>query len=789
MTAMTVQTDLGQRPVDSEGPPVGVAFLDPEQTYTGVGELLQAYLNQNDEAAWEKIKAKIDYTFEAMEAAFSPLVASEGLGERVRARVGLGQRLLFKPNLVAINHIDAATRGPGAGSLACTEWAFVAALMRWFHDRLGVSYHQMSVGEAATTMAAVAKAMAMAFPPGTIIYPEALIEGKIGDFVGGWGFYFARQYLAERLRPEDTDDPMRGYEESVAGNYMPPGKAGDRLMVYDLNYIHDDPSRGREVPVRGGVNFTSILIHKAVVGGDPSDPADREAYPGAILVNVPRLKVHAMALLTNVIKNLGIGLYPMQAARNGAPHWDYSLPHADPPGIKGGIPHAVWEAEVDPETGWPRRDGNGKYRVRKTGGLTATMVDIVRAVADQDVLMIHAVDGVEAINLDHQGAGVGEKIFEGLIAASLDPVAVDLLCARYLFGNVGLAEADKAGLDDGTGGRFAQTVPVPRLEDGQIVTGPGYNCPISRDRVFSTAERRGLGSRQYQAKGRDLTSGGEIVSVEGHLGTVQDGVFADRLTQGLYFDIFSFPWHMQRTTMAYLEAADALAGTARKQEFLSAFDEDGDGVVTFEETGKKGAFSLFLHVLGRTVHALGSQPMGGLGGGFSMRAQMMKGGDPLWNADGHDLMKEYNYGFVCMTAYRLSQLPVSMPDPFSPGLTVGQGRWPSFELAQYVYTGITLYGELFPMQVSLTGLIGSAFTFADLTQNGSAYTGPLPGQPDPEGFKRYLSEVAAGGQPLGFTLYVPPGFGQVAGADVPNVAVTDDPAKMLTVEFTGGVVW
>jgi hypothetical protein len=790
MTAKTVETSLGKRPVDREGPPVGVVLLDPEQTYTGVGELLQAYLNQQDEAAWEKIKAKIDYTCQGMEAAFAPLIETERLKERVHARLSQGQKLLFKPNLVSVSHIDGVTHGPGAGSLACTEWAFVAALMRWFHDRLGVRYDQMSLGEAATAMTAAARATTMAFPPGMTAFPEALIEGKIGDYVGGWGFYFVRRYLAERLSPGASEDPMRGYEESVTGNYLPPGRAGDRLMVYDLNRIHDNPSRGREVPVRDGVNFPSILIHKAVVGGDPSDPADREAYPGAILVNVPRLKVHALTLFTNVIKNLGIGLYPMQAARTGAPRWDYSLPHADPPGIKGGIPHQVWEADVDPNTGWPCRDASGKYRTRKTGGLTSTMVDIVRAVADQDVLMVHVVDGVEPINLDHQGAGVGEKNFEGLIAAGLDPVAVDLLCARYLFGNVGYAEALKAGLEDGAGGRFAQVVPLPRLDNGRIVTGQGHDCPLSRDRVFATAERRGLGMRPYRAQGRDVAGGRDIVSVEGHLGTVDKGVFTDLITRRLYYDILSFPWHLQRTALAFLEATDALAGASRRREFLEAFDEDGDGVVTFEEFGKKGVVGLFLHVLGRVVHLAGSRPLGGLAGGFAMRAQMIKGGEALWNAEGHDLMKEYNYGFICMTAFRMSQLPISMPDPFSPGLIFGQGLWPSFDLAKYVYTGMALYGDQFPTQVSITGLFGTAFTFADLTQNNSVYTGLLPSQPNPEGLKRYFGEVAGKGRkPLDFTLYVPAGFGQVAGAAVPNVEVTDDPGRVLTVEFAGGAVW
>ena len=75
--------------------------------------------------------------------------------------------------------------------------------------------------------------------------------------------------------------------------------------------------------------------------------------------------------------------------------------------------------------------------------------------------MIHVVDAIEAINLDHQGMLPGLKEPEGLVFAGIDPVAADLLCARYLFSNVPLQEALAAGLEDGHGGKFPQRVPVP----------------------------------------------------------------------------------------------------------------------------------------------------------------------------------------------------------------------------------------------------------------------------------------------------------------------------------------
>ena len=56
-----------------------------------------------------------------------------------------------------------------------------------------------------------------------------------------------------------------------------------------------------------------------IVGGDREDPEDLRDYPGCVLVNVPRLKVHTQALFTNAIKNLGIGLYPMEVAHEDNP--------------------------------------------------------------------------------------------------------------------------------------------------------------------------------------------------------------------------------------------------------------------------------------------------------------------------------------------------------------------------------------------------------------------------------------------------------------------------------------
>jgi len=198
---MLVSSSIGKRKIDSAGSPVGAVRMDVSESYAGIGGLLQEYINKSDEVVWEKMKAKIDYTYENLDQALTPLETETGFSREIKSRIGKGQKLLFKPNLVNIHNIDPGTRGPGMGSTACTEWPFVAALMRWFHDKVGISYHQMALGEAATTMPLAASMFSTLNPEGKAVTTEAAIEGKCGGFYGGWGFYFARKYLSESLEP------------------------------------------------------------------------------------------------------------------------------------------------------------------------------------------------------------------------------------------------------------------------------------------------------------------------------------------------------------------------------------------------------------------------------------------------------------------------------------------------------------------------------------------------------------------------------------------------------------
>jgi len=786
MEQARIETPIGTRAQDIGGSAIGVARIDPDQSYVGAGELLQDYIDNANEKSWSILKQKIDYTYAGLCIALDALNAETDFGTEVRTRINRGQKLFFKPNLVIPQVIDPITHGPTPPSTACTEWLFMSALMRWFHDKLGISYHEMALGEAATAMLYCARLFTKLKTTDGEITTEAVIEGRSADFYGGWGFYFTRKYLCESLEAGANDNPMNGYEESVRGEYIAPGEVTDKLMVYDLNRLSDDDSKGREVEVPDGVNYKNIMLHKVIIGGDPADDADRILYPGCVLVNVPKFKVHAITLFTNVIKNLGIGLWPMQYAKKGGHQWNYSGPHREVPTLKSGIPHEVWVPELDKKTGITRKDDAGEYVVRKTGGINATMIDIIKAVSNQDVFMLHVVDGIEAINRDHTGTPAAERVKEGMVVAGVDPIATDMLCARYMFSNVPLKEALEVGMEDGAGGFFPQAVPIAVVEDGNIVTTGGYDCPIARDSHLAHGEERGLGSRRYHVVGRDVEADVEIVSVEGHLGCIKEGVFEDLITQTLYFDIFKFPWDMQKTAFSYMEAIDQLTGSSHKADFLRAFDEDGDGIISYNEFGKKGAWGSMLHGSGLGMSRVVTEEFGQLKAGL-YNIEMMKKSDASFNANGDDLFKEMLFGASIVAAFAMSQVEEDREDPLSPGMTFGNGKWPSLQLARFSREAMSIFGEEFPERIAFPSFYGSALVYADVTQNNSQLVGNEISNVSSEIVDSYLRNVQDGSmQELDFTVYVPETYGIFTEGVLPNVEITNDPMKLFTARFNGG---
>ncbi|MBM4329926.1 MAG: hypothetical protein FJ117_01675 [Deltaproteobacteria bacterium] len=139
-----VDPPMGKQEIDHSGSPVGVVRMDARKSYSNAGELLQKYINDSNQEAWDKIKAKIDYTYKNLDLALAPLNTETGFSQEIESRFKKGPKLLFKPNLVNIFCVDPQTHGPDRGNTTCEEWAFVAALMRWFHDKLDINYHEVT---------------------------------------------------------------------------------------------------------------------------------------------------------------------------------------------------------------------------------------------------------------------------------------------------------------------------------------------------------------------------------------------------------------------------------------------------------------------------------------------------------------------------------------------------------------------------------------------------------------------------------------------------------------------
>ena len=785
-----VDSPVGKAQLDGDGSAIGAVRMNPELSYSGVPLLLKEVIDQESQEAWGKIRTKIDYTYACLTQALDALESENSFGNDVKTRVDRGQKLLFKPNLVYPVNIDRNAHGPGYGSAICTDWSFVAALMRWFHDRLGISYHQMTIGEAGTAVSATAAAYTLALGDKGVITTGAIIEGRSGDFYGGWGFYFVRRYLAENHDPSHTDDPMSGYEESISGTCLPPGRAVDKLMVYDLNRVGDGRSDGRDVPVTHGVNFQTITLHKAIVGGDPNDLQDRRDYPGCVLINAPKLKVHDIALLTNAIKNLGIGLYPMEVNISDEPgkvRWKYAFPHKPSPGMKSGLPHSIWVAEVDEDTLMPRRGTDGQYLVTKTGGMSATMADVIEAVKDQDIFMLHVVDAIETTNGSNTPSGA-KKVPEGYIFASTDPVALDVLCAHYLFTTVPMVDARRKQKEKDLPADFLQKVPIPKSNGCHIITQEGFDSPVTRYPAFQYWQERGLGQQDYYVVGQDEWQGGSLASLEHHLGRVTSDIFTELLTSEMYFALSKPLWDLQTTALAYAEANDTLTGSAYKQTLLDAFDENGDGVIDYDETGKKGWNDFWLSVGGYTTHlpAVEIERSRVLQGNFLLSTARLRCINKEWNPYGHDFAKEHNINSAIRLAMEMSQAPTESTDPLFPNMSWGKGKWPSIQFAQHVQLCNRLYGPEFPDRLEVTSLYGLAFRYADMKWGNDEYTGVKARSAGGNLIRRYHTAVAGGAVPLPFVFYVPWGYGRAGSGDIPNVEETGDPAKIFTIDFDNG---
>jgi hypothetical protein len=417
------------------------------------------------------------------------------------------------------------------------------------------------------------------------------------------------------------------------------------------------------------------------------------------------------------------------------------------------------------------------------------MVDIVKAVQSQGVFWVHVVDAIEPVNIRHDGYPVSVKVPEGYAFAALDPVALDLFCARYLFKMVDMGEARRAQREKGLKTDFLQRVPLPAVEGSNLVTVEGYDSPIPRSDLFRCAEERGIGQQDYHVIGLDRGTQAPLASLQGHLGRIEGDRFVELFTQNLYYCGTKILWDLQETVLQYARANDRLTGSSYYDRFLKAFDENGDGVIDYDEMGRNGFWHPMMRVLAGTYQARGKNPSGLLQSSFRTLSQILKFGSPHWNPQGHDFAKDWVLVRACWVALGMSRIPEERKDPFFPSLTWGKGKWPSLQFAEYALGATSIYGPEFPKKANMLSLYGYAFQHADRKMNGGKYTGRTPA-PNPEAIQNYREDMARGQSPMDFTLFVPKGYGNLNGTRLPNIQETEDPDKVFTASFAQGrEVW
>jgi len=775
-----VNSPPGKMKPDSSGSAIGAARMDPAETYGFIAKQLQEYINSGSDSAWQKIRLRVDEIYKTAGTALDTLEAESPFMAEIKRQVSAGKKLLFKPNLVTLPLIDYKTHGPGVPG-ANTHWEFAAAVMRWFHDRASITYHQMAVGEAGMTLSTDTEAVSKEL--GRRVTPEAVMEGKYGEDYGGWGFYFTRKYLAD-CHPEDhRDDPFSGYRESLDGACLPPGQAADKLMLYNLN--RPDEYSGRDVPVADGINFKSITIHKALIGGDRGIPGDNQDWPGCVLINLPILKIHVMELLTFALKNIGMGVYAMEARASSEPgtcKWKYSVPNVKVPFTKLKVPHRRWVLETDEDSLKPLRDARGEFIWGRTGGMEATIADGIQAVKGQNITMLHIGDAIECTNIYHSGM-TGVVVPEGFVFASKDPVALDNLGARYLFNMVGMEDSEKIQKKYNIKSDIIQKTPFATQEGKNIVTVEGYDSSYSRYHALKHCEERGLGQLKFYIAGKDLREGGELASVNLHPGRIENGAFKELLTSTAYHASGKPLMDFQAGLMAYLDLNDKMTGADYKQQLLQFQDDNGDGVIDYLEGGKNaGSMAGFEYA--SVLMSSQADPLQVLKLRFLLAMAPARWTFKKWNTEGLETGEQALVGQAAARAYGMSQAKEEKSDTFYPGRVWGRGKWPSMQYVMHLIQMGRVYGPQLPERINVKmSPYGQAFAYADLKWNGGVYYNQQALEKSQDIITQYQQAVAAGEKPLPFTVYVPHGYGSLEGRQTPNVEETDNPELIFRAIF------
>jgi hypothetical protein len=209
--------------------------------------------------------------------------------------------------------------------------------------------------------------------------------------------------------------------------------------------------------------------------------------------------------------------------------------------------------------------------------------------------------------------------------------------------------------------------------------------------------------------------------------------------------------------------------------------------VSLYEKGKRGGTGMDFGALGVRMQALDVDTLEMLKWRFLVQVIPLRTANPDWNVSKISMGKRADVTMAFPIAMRLSQLPAEAPDPFVPGMTFGNGKWPSIRYARSLTIFAAIYGAGFPNFFDvLLNPYGTAFRYAALKYGKGEYTGIEAPAAGNDALMKYHSAVSTGKKPLPFVLYVPTGFGKANGRPIPNVIETSDPRLILTAEFDGG---
>lgn len=79
-----------------------------------------------------------------------------------------------------------------------------------------------------------------------------------------------------------------------------------------------------------------------------------------------------------------------------------------------------------------------------------------------------------------------------------------------------------------------------------------------------------------------------LASPGGHLGRIDNAKFLELMTKTMYYNPNTILHDLQKTVLSYAKAHDGLTGSSLLKEFTDSFDENHDGIIDYDEMGRKG---------------------------------------------------------------------------------------------------------------------------------------------------------------------------------------------------------